>query len=440
VHHHPYRLRVIAHAEANKQDFYTLSSGGLSHVCNGLTEFTDMASWRSEQSVFHKIRQLPMFYNFRKWKAFHTWRKRVFADHVAARRKRLSANLFVLQPTLRQALLRVRALCLDIVEARLCRIDPARTYSLEEFVATQQTQVDDVMQTLVGFRTQVGEIAFAAARATLDLSGFPKASADEAAAGADEAMPFTDQARKRDQCGRLTHFIRLVDMLVANAMQALAVESLGFLRDHLGALRAGSAAAAAAYLAEKQAAAAAAAGASAAVAQAKKKGGAATDAPARAEDATEDAAASLAEQAALVEVCGEVLRVTPLEAAGAKKTGAKRAGASILGKRGAVVEAMPLLRVQLELCEDAIFVHPQVEDVRAEVLRLAQQFQAVVGVEALLTDELFQPFTSPIVRRHNHHHHSTPPPFPPLFLPTQIPHNHPGFSILAMHPHDSIPT
>ncbi len=46
-------------------------------------------------------------------------------------------------------------------------------------------------------------------------------------------MTYTEQASKRKHCVLLTNFVRLVDYLVANALQSLAVDSTRFLRDHL---------------------------------------------------------------------------------------------------------------------------------------------------------------------------------------------------------------
>lgn len=50
-------------------------------------------------------------------------------------------------------------------------------------------------------------------------------------------MSFTDQGKKRSLCLRLSSFIRLVDMLLASAMQSLAVESVAYLRSCLKRVR-----------------------------------------------------------------------------------------------------------------------------------------------------------------------------------------------------------
>ena len=44
---------------------------------------------------------------------------------------------------------------------------------------------------------------------------------------------YTAQATKRALCGRLASFVRLVDVLVANAMHSLALESLSFLVSYM---------------------------------------------------------------------------------------------------------------------------------------------------------------------------------------------------------------
>ncbi len=47
------------------------------------------------------------------------------------------------------------------------------------------------------------------------------------------AMTYTEQAAKRNHCILLTNFVRLIDYLVANALQSLVVDSTADLRDKL---------------------------------------------------------------------------------------------------------------------------------------------------------------------------------------------------------------
>jgi hypothetical protein len=56
----------------------------------------------------------------------------------------LLRELFLLDPVLQPALLRIRNLCLDVVEMQLCTIDLEKIYTLEEFLAAQQHHVDNV--------------------------------------------------------------------------------------------------------------------------------------------------------------------------------------------------------------------------------------------------------------------------------------------------------
>ena len=410
VRHHAYDLTVCTHAETDKSDYYTLSAGGLSQVFRGTTVFTPMTAFRRELANFHACRKLHLIGHFRQWKAFTTWRRNVVRANVAARRERLGAELFLLNAPLRDALLRVRALCLDVVEARLCSIDPKTTYTLVSFADAQQAQIDAVTTRLETFRASVAETTYAAARAALDDTGFTEALDAKYAEDATDQMAFTDQARKRTACARLTHFVRLVDILVANAMQALAVESIGFLRSHLGELRAQSIRDAASLAAELAAAegaeeegskvAASAAGGGEAGGHKKK-----TEAAAEAEDEEGGAMAMapLPAQVQVVEYAGDRARVSALEGNGADKKVKKRtaAAATKTKKWGAVTEpAEPLLALTLKLSEDAIVIEPSLPLVQAEIERIASQFQAVVGVEALLTDQLFAPFTAPTIGDH----------------------------------------
>ena len=266
--HHAYNLHVVPHDAIDPRDFYTISAGGITHVVNGISNLTELDRWEREFEQFTRIRRSPLFAKFRMWKAYCIWRLEVVRGKRTEHTETLTRGLFTVDASLQPALLAIRNLCLDVVELRLCHVDSERTYTLTEFIDAQRAQLDKVLARLQTFREELKAIALRACHLAMARAGFGDAESSPASPIADAAitaattalsatlkkatgatspsivaaassdtsedgMSYTAQARKRAQCVRTASFLRLVDLLISGAMQALSVESVGFLRSYL---------------------------------------------------------------------------------------------------------------------------------------------------------------------------------------------------------------
>lgn len=128
-------------------------------------------------------------------------------------------------------MLNVREMCYRISNMSLCKIEPGKTYTLQEFRATQFEQLKQVSKRLREFRELVKEVVSSACRSALFESGFtpdnyandadtplPDSGAPGTASSymmqsnynidiygqAPDKMTYTDQAQKRKECQRLT--------------------------------------------------------------------------------------------------------------------------------------------------------------------------------------------------------------------------------------------
>jgi hypothetical protein len=72
--YHPYDLMLVKHAEIDPNNFYTISSTGIQHVVNGLSEFTPLARWEAEYEAFTALRQKKTFSQFRSVILYVQWR------------------------------------------------------------------------------------------------------------------------------------------------------------------------------------------------------------------------------------------------------------------------------------------------------------------------------------------------------------------------------
>ena len=132
-----YNLQVIEHHEIDPMDYCTLSVSGLTHFTNGDSDFTPLAAWEREFSLFYQMRSLPFFAKYRKWKTFCVWKKNVTSGKMANHGADITRELFLFNPSLRVALMKVRELCVEVSNMRLLSIKPGTTYALHEFIEAQ---------------------------------------------------------------------------------------------------------------------------------------------------------------------------------------------------------------------------------------------------------------------------------------------------------------
>ncbi|XP_033099985.1 dynein heavy chain 6, axonemal-like [Anneissia japonica] len=261
IQYHPYNLKIVTHKNTNPSDHYTISRKGVTHMRNSEAEFTDLDRWEQEYRYFMQLVKIPTFALFRKWKAFVTWKKNVRSRKIASCKKRLQENLFIVNPSLRPAVLNVREMCYRISDMGLCKVEKGRTYTLEHFTGAQFVQLNEVSGRLAEFRELVKEVVRSACRTALLEAGFtpddyffdsesptgddgfpPGTAASSYLQGnfdldiygdAPDKMTYTEQANKRSHCRRLTCFIRLADYLIVNTMHVLAVNSVTTLLNYL---------------------------------------------------------------------------------------------------------------------------------------------------------------------------------------------------------------
>ncbi|XP_069092738.1 dynein axonemal heavy chain 6 isoform X2 [Pleurodeles waltl] len=255
----PFNLKIVNYEHINKNDFSTISQNGVTHTFNNDVDFLELERWKKEYICHRALKQIPTFMHFRKWKAFHVWRKNVRSRKISACKKLLQENLFIVNVSLRPAVLNVQEMCYRISDMGLCSIESGYTYTLQEFTRIQFKQLEEVASRLAEFRELAKEVVQNACRTALLEAGF---TPDDYFYGTEntgnmapgqmginllvlphfekdlygepsEKMTYTEQANKREHCKRLTCFIRLADYLIVNTMHILAVKSVTTLLEYL---------------------------------------------------------------------------------------------------------------------------------------------------------------------------------------------------------------
>merc|ERR1719191_1519251 len=103
----PYEFQIVPFSQINPNDYMTISIRGVTHYSDGELDFQDLSEWQRDQEMYRKIVQIPFFEKYRKWKLFSVWKSIMRSQRVRKCSKTLNQNLFVLDETLRESLLKV---------------------------------------------------------------------------------------------------------------------------------------------------------------------------------------------------------------------------------------------------------------------------------------------------------------------------------------------
>ncbi|KAH8862654.1 Dynein heavy chain 6, axonemal [Schistosoma japonicum] len=247
--YHFYNLKVVNFQNINRDDYYTLSRHGCTHlVVNDDIEHITLEQFETEYKTFNEICKIPTFARFSLWRGFIRWRKIIRYSKMEYSKQYLRDNLFIMNSSLRPALLNIREMCYRINDMDLCKLERDKTYTLLEFLTNQVNQLNEVCTRLSEFRELVKEVVRGACRTALLEYGFlpddyltdnqeteplvvgtsyVSSTCDpEVYSDAPEKMTFTEMATKRQYCQRLTCFIRLADYQIVSTLHVLTVNSV----------------------------------------------------------------------------------------------------------------------------------------------------------------------------------------------------------------------
>lgn len=165
--------RVVNYDHILKSDYCTLGLVGLVRMRNDdETEYIKLDRFEQEYKTFGRLLNINTFKNFRKWKAFIVWRKNVKYRKFLQCKQVLEEMLFIVNSSLRPALLNVREMCYRISDMGLCKVEKGHTYTLDEFMEAQIHQLNEVAGRLGEFRELVKEVVRSACRTALLEAGF----------------------------------------------------------------------------------------------------------------------------------------------------------------------------------------------------------------------------------------------------------------------------
>ncbi|KTF76183.1 hypothetical protein cypCar_00047511 [Cyprinus carpio] len=119
------------------------------HYYGSEVDCLPLERWEQEYQYHRKLLRIPVFALFRKWKAFRVWRTNVRYKKISKCRRSLQEHLFILNESLRPALIDIKEMCYHISDMPLCRIEKDHTYTLKEFQSAQYQQLEEVREICV---------------------------------------------------------------------------------------------------------------------------------------------------------------------------------------------------------------------------------------------------------------------------------------------------
>lgn len=233
----PYEFEIVPFSKINPNDYMTISIRGVTHYANGELDYQDLSEWQRDQEMYRKIVQIKFFARYQHWKMFSVWKSAMRNQRVQKCSRTLNANLFALDTTLCDSLLKCRTYCVLIASKNLLKIDPNTTYQLEEFEEAQRKQRNVVVKDLNNIWTKIKDELLASCTDSLQkflkANGFGQKVDKEDGKNVDEVPGegegsgdtgpnyWTERATTRTQCRKLTKFIRMVQFLFNDAIAQL---------------------------------------------------------------------------------------------------------------------------------------------------------------------------------------------------------------------------
>ena len=92
----------------------TISARGITHFVDDEAIFMTIEEWEREVKMFHKLRNIPFFKNYKKWKNFSLWKKLMRRCIMNNCSQILRKELFLLDKHLRDPIWKLRHLCLNL--------------------------------------------------------------------------------------------------------------------------------------------------------------------------------------------------------------------------------------------------------------------------------------------------------------------------------------
>jgi len=143
-----YYLKVVAPSDVNWDDYYTLSSNGVTVYKNNKVEFVKLDNWLRECSMYIRMKSISFFHKYEKWRSFSLLHSITRSQQVHNSNLRMSSSLFVVNSILRKAVLSLQVACNNIHHLSLVDVKSSQTLSLTQFTERQFSHLESIKSIL----------------------------------------------------------------------------------------------------------------------------------------------------------------------------------------------------------------------------------------------------------------------------------------------------
>jgi len=133
----PYDLVVVPRQRVDSE-YFTMSATGVMRIKRGVqAEFTTLAEWVREKTLFDLISTIGFFKNYLPERSFRRWHKGVRQKHFRNVRRKVEDNLFLVKPTFSSHLREIWASANDLRNVSFTSYNPSHLYTLQEWADLQ---------------------------------------------------------------------------------------------------------------------------------------------------------------------------------------------------------------------------------------------------------------------------------------------------------------
>lgn len=148
------------------------------------------------------------------------WRKGLRYGKMEKSSQKVENTLFIFNPPLRKALLHVRTMTMPLAQTGMLSLPKGETFNLDDFVRAQAIVHDELRVKL----RQLSASVLSTVRSACDevVDQFLKINN----IAANHKMTFMERAALRSECKKLTRFLRMMDILMADFLKTMVHDAM----------------------------------------------------------------------------------------------------------------------------------------------------------------------------------------------------------------------
>ncbi|CAG9317056.1 unnamed protein product [Blepharisma stoltei] len=229
-----YDLEFVSFNERNQNEYFTISSRGITHFSHGDISFLTLEEWEREYLMYQKLKKIAFFKQYKLWKDFSLWKNMRRRIMMRERAQFLEQELFILDNKLRESFFEVRYQCYRISKFDMIDLRFDLVRSIKEFVEDQEIRRERRRMELEDIEKNIKENVRESCKNSME--SFRKANntnvlhddLEEEEAFLignmyNKPMPYTHEAIIRTHLRRLAKFVKLCDYNIIDSKIKLCI-------------------------------------------------------------------------------------------------------------------------------------------------------------------------------------------------------------------------